>query len=118
MRRGRNGHLLRAAMLKILETDTLQIACEESGHPGSRPVVLLHGFPEDPKAWGKVGDELARDGFRTIAPYLRGFGPTRFLRSETPSRSKIRLVHKKDGCVSLPSRRFYASLLPSIRGFA
>ena len=34
------------------------------------------------------------------------------------SRSKIRLVHKKDGYVSLPSRRFCASLLPSIRGFA
>src|SRR5271157_3895587 len=33
------------------------------------------------------------------------------------SRSKIRLVHKKDGCVSLFSRRFCASLLPSIRGF-
>src|ERR1700751_2258785 len=32
------------------------------------------------------------------------------------SRSKIPLVHKKDGCVSLPSRRFYASLLPSTRG--
>ena len=34
------------------------------------------------------------------------------------SRSKIRLVHKKDGYVSLPSRRFCASLLLSIRGFA
>src|SRR5271165_2921022 len=34
------------------------------------------------------------------------------------SRSKIRLVHKKDGYVSLPSRRFCASLLPSMRGFA
>ena len=34
------------------------------------------------------------------------------------SRSKIRLVHKKEGCVSLPSRRFCASSLPSIRGFA
>ena len=34
------------------------------------------------------------------------------------SRSKIRLVHKKDGYVSLPSRRFCGSLLPSIRGFA
>jgi hypothetical protein len=33
------------------------------------------------------------------------------------SRSKTRLVHKKDGCVSLPSRRFYASSLPSIQGF-
>src|SRR6516164_5079889 len=34
------------------------------------------------------------------------------------SRSKIRLVHKKDGYVSLPSRRFCASLQPLMRGFA
>jgi hypothetical protein len=34
------------------------------------------------------------------------------------SRSKTRLVHKKDAYVSLPSRRFCASLLPSIKGFA
>src|SRR5271157_3031253 len=34
------------------------------------------------------------------------------------SRSKIRLVHKKDAYVSLPSRRFCANSLPSIRGFA
>jgi serine/threonine protein kinase len=34
------------------------------------------------------------------------------------SRSKIREVHKRDGCVKLPSRRFCASLLPLIRGFA
>jgi hypothetical protein len=34
------------------------------------------------------------------------------------SRSKIRLGHKKGDCVSLPSRRFCASLRPSIRGFA
>src|SRR5215469_8656417 len=34
------------------------------------------------------------------------------------SLSKILLVHKKDGCVSLPYRRFWANSLPSIRGFA
>ena len=34
------------------------------------------------------------------------------------SHSKTRLGHKKDAYVSLPSRRFCASLLPSIRGFA
>jgi hypothetical protein len=34
------------------------------------------------------------------------------------SRSKMRLVRKKGGYVILPSRRFCASLLPSIKGFA
>src|SRR5690348_460533 len=34
------------------------------------------------------------------------------------SRSKIRLVHRKAGYGSLPSRRFCGTSLPSIRGFA
>jgi hypothetical protein len=34
------------------------------------------------------------------------------------SRFKIRLVHKKDGAVSLRFRRFYENSLPSIGGFA
>ena len=71
-------------MLKTLQTDVLQIAYEENGDPGFRPVVLLHGFPDDPRAWNKVSEPLASAGFRTIAPYLRGFGPTRFLHAETP----------------------------------
>jgi pimeloyl-ACP methyl ester carboxylesterase len=71
-------------MLRTLQTETLQIAYEESGDPAFRVVVLLHGFPDDAKAWHKVVDALASQGFRTIAPYLRGFGPTRFLRAETP----------------------------------
>src|ERR1700756_519013 len=33
------------------------------------------------------------------------------------SLSKIRLVHKRDGCVSLASKPFCASLLPLIQGF-
>src|ERR1700674_4404618 len=33
------------------------------------------------------------------------------------SRSKIRLVRKRDGYVTLPSKPFYASLRLSIRGF-
>jgi hypothetical protein len=34
------------------------------------------------------------------------------------SRSKTRLVPKKDGCVSLPFRRFYVNLQPSTKDFA
>jgi pimeloyl-ACP methyl ester carboxylesterase len=45
---------------------------------------LLHGFPDDPKAWAAVSQGLSAAGFRTIAPYLRGFGATRFRRPETP----------------------------------
>jgi pimeloyl-ACP methyl ester carboxylesterase len=71
-------------MLKFVLTDTLQIAYEESGESTSQPVILLHGFPDDPRAWDSVAGALGATGFRTIAPYLRGFGPTRFRRADTP----------------------------------
>ena len=69
--------------MKTVLTDTLEIAYEEKGPPGGRPIVLLHGFPDDPRSWDGVVDLLSADGFRTIVPYLRGFGPTRFLSAET-----------------------------------
>jgi pimeloyl-ACP methyl ester carboxylesterase len=71
-------------MLKTLLTDTLEIGYEERGDPAFRPIVLLHGFPDDPRAWDDVVTGLVGHGFRTIAPYLRGFGPTRFRLAETP----------------------------------
>ncbi len=46
--------------------------------------MLLHGFPDDVRAWDEVAPPLARDGHRVIVPYLRGFGPTRFLDPRTP----------------------------------
>ena len=70
-------------MPKLL-TDTLEIAFEEAGEPDGDPVILLHGFPDDAKAWAAVNRGLSAAGFRTIAPYLRGFGSTRFRFAETP----------------------------------
>jgi pimeloyl-ACP methyl ester carboxylesterase len=69
--------------LKTIRTDTLEIAYEENGETNGKPVVLLHGFPDDPRAWDGVVGPLAKDGFRTIVPYLRGFGSTRFLHADT-----------------------------------
>jgi pimeloyl-ACP methyl ester carboxylesterase len=70
-------------VLKNVLTDTLEIAYEESGQTNGKPVVLLHGFPDDPRAWDSVVSTLTIDGFRTIVPYLRGFGPTRILHADT-----------------------------------
>ena len=70
-------------VLKTFLSDTLEIAYEESGETNGKPVVLLHGFPDDPRAWDDVVGPLTADGFRTIVPYLRGFGPTRLLRADT-----------------------------------
>src|SRR3989441_10259596 len=66
-----------------VRTATLEIACEVSGPERGTPVILLHGFPDDPRTWDRVAAHLSRAGYRTIAPYLRGYGPTRFLDEHT-----------------------------------
>jgi len=70
--------------MKTVRTATLEIAYEESGPIDGRPVVLLHGFPDDVHAYEGVAPPLAAAGWRVLVPYLRGYGPTRFLNAETP----------------------------------
>ena len=70
--------------MNTLRTATLEIAYQESGPPQGRPVVLLHGFPDDVHAYDGVAPLLAGAGWRVIVPYLRGYGPTRFLDPATP----------------------------------
>jgi len=72
------------ATLKHTLTPTLSIAYQESGLPDGRPVFLMHGFPDDIHAWDGVAPALAATGHRVIVPYLRGYGPTRFLHQATP----------------------------------
>jgi len=46
--------------------------------------VLLHGFPDDVRAFDDVAPPLASAGHRVLVPYLRGYGTTRFLDAATP----------------------------------
>jgi pimeloyl-ACP methyl ester carboxylesterase len=46
-------------------------------------VILLHGWPYDIYSFVEVAPILAAQGHRVIVPYLRGFGPTRFLSDGT-----------------------------------
>jgi pimeloyl-ACP methyl ester carboxylesterase len=62
----------------------LEIAYEDVGPADGTPVVLLHGFPYDIHAFDEVTPLLVARGCRVVAPYLRGYGPTRFLSAETP----------------------------------
>lgn len=68
---------------KVL-TPRLEVACLEAGPEDGPPVLLLHGFPDDASAWAEVAEGLAAAGRRVVAPYIRGCGPTRFLRDDTP----------------------------------
>lgn len=72
------------ARLQCVATPLLEIAFEESGPPDGPPVVLMHGFPDDVRAWDGAVARLAAAGYRCIAPYLRGYGPTRFRDARTP----------------------------------
>ena len=46
--------------------------------------MLLHGWPDAPRGWNAVAQELQAAGYRTVIPYLRGLPPTRFLSPDTP----------------------------------
>src|SRR5437762_13895528 len=70
--------------MKSVRTPTLEIAYEEHGPEHGAPVILLHGFPYDPRGFDQVAPPLAADGCRVLVPYLRGYGPTRFLSLDTP----------------------------------
>lgn len=72
------------AILKHVDAGALNVAYEEHGRADGWPVVLLHGFPYDIHAYDDVAPCLAGQGARVIVPYLRGYGPTRFLSPQTP----------------------------------
>ena len=69
--------------MPAIRTSLLEISFLDIG-PRQGPVVfLIHGWPDDIRAWNKVAPWLSAAGFRTIIPYLRGFGLTRFLATDT-----------------------------------
>jgi len=66
-----------------IEAGDLSVGYTEAGPADGRPVILLHGWPYDIHSYADVSALLAERGFRVIVPYLRGFGPTRFLSKDT-----------------------------------
>ena len=72
------------AALKQVEAGVLTIGYAEAGPADGPVVILLHGWPYDIYAFVDVVPVLAQAGFRVIAPWLRGYGTTRFLASDTP----------------------------------
>lgn len=67
-----------------VRTGLLEIGYLESGPPAGPPAILLHGWPSDVHDWDAVARDLADAGHRVLVPWLRGFGPTRFLDAATP----------------------------------
>ena len=75
---------LLAQTARSVQTPVLNIAYEESGPAQGFPIILLHGFPDDVRAFDEVVPPLAKAGYRVLVPYLRGYGPTRFLDPAAP----------------------------------
>jgi pimeloyl-ACP methyl ester carboxylesterase len=69
--------------MQTVKTDVLNIAFESGGPRGGSPVLLLHGWPDDIREWSAITEQLEKAGFYWVAPWVRGFGPTRFLSSDT-----------------------------------
>ena len=70
--------------LKQIDAGVLNVGYAEAGPADGPPVILLHGWPYDIHTYVDVAPLLASAGYRVIIPYLRGYGTTRFLSSETP----------------------------------
>jgi pimeloyl-ACP methyl ester carboxylesterase len=64
-------------------TSMLEIGFNAAGPPDGPAILLLHGWPDDAATWDQVSPALAAAGFRTVAPWLRGCGPTRFRSAQT-----------------------------------
>ena len=71
------------ARMRQIDAGVLNIGYGEAGPPDGPPVILLHGWPYDIHTYVDVAPLLAAAGYRSIIPYLRGYGTTRFLSSET-----------------------------------
>ena len=69
---------------RTVETPVLSVGFEEGGDQRGFPIILLHGFPDDVRAWDGVTPPLTNAGYRVLVPYLRGYGRTRFRDAAAP----------------------------------
>ncbi len=69
--------------LKQINAGLLNVGYAEAGPTDGPAVMLLHGWPYDIHSYVDVVPRLSKAGYRVIVPYLRGYGTTRFLSSNT-----------------------------------
>jgi len=78
-----NGTNTSFGQLQQIDADVLNVGYAEAGKSDGQAVILLHGWPYDIHSYVDVAPRLSQAGYRVIVPYLRGYGTTRFLSSET-----------------------------------
>jgi pimeloyl-ACP methyl ester carboxylesterase len=79
----RNGTHTSFGSLKQIDAGDLNVGYVEAGPSDGPPVMLLHGWPYDIHSYIDVAPRLSQAGYRVVVPYLRGYGTTRFLSSDT-----------------------------------
>jgi pimeloyl-ACP methyl ester carboxylesterase len=72
------------SVIHQVEAGDLSIGYADVGPPSGPVVLLLHGWPYDIHSYAEAAPKLAAEGYRVVAPHLRGYGSTRFLSEETP----------------------------------
>ena len=78
--------------IKQINAGVLNIGYAEAGPANGEAVILLHGWPYDIYSFVDVAPLLASAGYRVIVPYLRGYGSTQFLSSDTPRNGQQSVV--------------------------
>ncbi|PTL78844.1 alpha/beta fold hydrolase [Vitiosangium sp. GDMCC 1.1324] len=87
--------------IQQIDAGLLNVGYVEAGPATGTPVILLHGWPYDIYSYVEVAPVLAKAGYHVIVPYLRGYGTTRFLSTDTvrngqPSVLALDIIHLMD----------------------
>jgi pimeloyl-ACP methyl ester carboxylesterase len=69
--------------LKQIDAGLLNVGYAEDGPADGPAVICLHGWPYDIYSFADAAPALASAGYRVIVPFLRGYGTTRFLSTDT-----------------------------------
>ena len=83
-----------ADAIRYVEANGLKFAYLEEG---SGPLVLmLHGFPDTAHTWDELRPRVAAQGYRVVAPFMRGYHPSgipgRDADQETLARDPLALI--------------------------
>jgi pimeloyl-ACP methyl ester carboxylesterase len=78
--------------LKQVDAGPLSVGYAEAGPAAGPAVLLLHGWPYDIHSFADATPMLAAAGYRVLVPFVRGFGPTRFLSGDTPRNGQQAVV--------------------------
>lgn len=70
--------------MRTVRTEVLEIAFDEAGPTTGDQCCCSTAGPDAPRGWNAIASHLHRNGWHTVAPYLRGSAPTRFLSIDTP----------------------------------